>query len=166
MFRELSRHVAFAAAVASPIAAGPASAQGTAPPLCSAFEFSPPASEVKEVGISCAGSAALLGRFDSYDFVRLPSLRAGVVVVTLDGSRRVWLAMKEDGQTLAVEEITGTIERLTGRGVGAGLDGVNIDFGPQSAGRLTASINASGNGPTALDLAELVGRSRAMRGVK
>ena len=112
--------------------------------------------------IVCAEKVVILGQADSYELIELPSLDAAVTISTFQGSQRAWLIIKEiDG--LALEEITGTIARLGGRGAQRDLDGLTVEFGELNLGQVNASVRSQGRNAVALDFTGMVARSRSAR---
>lgn len=142
-------------------------AQSSASPLCRAVESAPDSNDVRPLVVACGQGGVSLGPVDAYELIRLPALRAAVVVTSFDRSRRVWLITSEGGRELGLEEITGTIARAAGRGASLRLDGLELDFGDGATGQLTAgimSVRAEGGGASSkIDLTKLVARMRAVR---
>lgn len=150
------------AVAAGVLAASGAQAQDAAP-VCEAGVG--PLEEGGEayLRVACGGKGVILGQVDDYQLVQLPSLGSTVALTTLEGSRRAWLIMKDDKGDLALEEITGTIARLAGRGARRDIDGLELDFSQINTGQLTAAIRSPNGGAAGLDLAAMVERSRAVR---
>ena len=116
-----------------------------------------------ELQIACGTAAVMLGRTDSHELIQLPSLNAAVALTVRQGTRRAWLVMKDPDGSLALEEITGTLARIGGRGARRDIDGMDIIFEDLNTGRLTALVRSQGRNDVTLDLAGMVGRSRAAR---
>lgn len=113
--------------------------------------------------VTCGQMAVMLGRVESYEFTPLPALDAGIVVIEFGGVRRAWLITHDGGSDIALEEITGTIASLVGRGERRDITGLELDFGEPIRGRTTAVIRSKGAGSASLDVSGLVKRSRALR---
>lgn len=166
MNSNLLRRISVAAAAGVLLSAGGAQAQSQAPAAatCEATEAPIEEGGAAYLQVACGQAGVILGQVDSHELVLLPSLDAAVAVTELAGTRRAWLIMHEDGSSIALEEITGAIARLAGRGASRNMRGLVIDFGDLNTGLLTASVNAQGQVPVTLDLASLIERSRALRG--
>ena len=160
------RRLSVATAAVIMLTAGGAQAQSQGGPgsTCEAIEA--PIEEGGEafLQVTCGTSGVILGRVDDHELVQIPSLDAAVAVTELAGTRRAWLIMHDNGSGIALEEITGTIARLAGRGASRDIKGLVIDFGDLNTGLLTAAVRAQGQVPVTLDLASLIERSRALRG--
>lgn len=168
MSHKQPRIVEIAGAFALALFSSPVAAQSEASPLCRAFQSAPASDGPELLYVACGAAGAVLGAADSYQLIQLPALKAAVAVTELHGSRRAWLVMRDDERSLSVEEITGTIARIAGRGASFNIDGLDLDFGPASTGQLTATIMSSKKGEAAqsagaIDLAQLVARSRSLR---
>ena len=137
---------------------------GGAAKVCEATEIVAEEDVEPNLQIACGTAGLMLGRTDTHELIQLPSLDAAVVLTTRRNMRRAWLVMKDADGSLALEEITGTIARLGGRGARRDIDGLEIGFEDLNTGRLTAMVRSQGRDGVTLDIAGLVERSRASRG--
>lgn len=158
----------------SPLIAGglllsvPVHAQATAgnSSVCFASEYRVSEVHSSQLFVACGPYGVTLGSVDDYEIIQLPALEAALVITTLDEARRVWLVTKNGESDPSLEEITGTIEFRAGRGVGSGIEGVDLDFGAAAAGLLTATTKSQGavNGKSVtVNLFQMVQRSRDLR---
>ena len=147
-------------AASSALAATGVQAQGRAEPVCTAAEL--PLEEGGEpyLRVSCGRMAVALGRVESYQLVQLPSLRSALVVTRSTGMRRAWLVMDNGDEGIALEEITGTITKLSGRGGQRDLSDLTLEYDDINRGQLTAAIRRPNGELASLDLGAMVTRSR------
>ncbi len=118
--------------------------------------------------VVCGNAGTVLGQVDDYELVELPDEQAAVVTTSYEGSKRVWLVMQSGDNSLALEEITGTIARAAGVEASTNLDGVDLDFAKGATEPLNIGIASPGNligtvSSDGVDLSQLVDRARAVR---
>ena len=114
--------------------------------------------------VVCGTRGVILGQVDAHELIQVPSLRAAVAVTTLGGTKRAWLIMVNDDESVALEEITGTIARLGGRGARRDITGLDIEIEGLNTGQLTALVRRQSGDAVSLDIAAMVARSREVRG--
>ncbi len=161
--------IGLAAVVLLSVYSDDAYAQAVDASPCKAFTIPVVEGGPEMLHVVCGNAGTILGQVDNYDLTQLPDLQAAVVTTSVEGSRRIWLVMKNEDNSLALEEITGTIARAAGREAGADVEGLDLDFGKGATGQLTANVMSSGNSVEAsstdgaVDFSQLVERARTIR---
>lgn len=114
----------------APLSAQTATAAITTPSqrLCFVFTAGDTAAGIKELRASCGGYGLILGSTTEYQVFTNEALKAVVIDKKLGDERQIVLiSVRDDGQPL-VEDITGDLALVAGRGVMSDLRGLDINL--------------------------------------